>query len=242
MRIGVSLGERSGPDALAKLGDDVRKAADDGFASGWMSNIFGMDALTALAVAGNGVPEIELGTAVVPSYPRHPAALAQQARTTALALDGRLTLGVGLSHKVVIEDMYGFDFSRPLRHMDEYLSVLLPLLNDETSAFDGDTVRGHISLSVPNEGRVPALLAALGPKMLKLAAERTDGTILWMTGPATVRDHIAPTITTRPGRRDGPPRGSCACCPSASRTTQSARGSVRRRRSRCTGPCRPTGR
>ncbi|RSN62417.1 LLM class F420-dependent oxidoreductase [Actinomadura sp. WAC 06369] len=195
MRIGVSLGERSGPDALARLGDDVRRAADDGFASAWMSNIFGMDALTALAVAGSGVPGIELGTAVVPSYPRHPAAMAQQARTVALALDGRLTLGIGLSHKVVIEDMYGFDFGRPLRHMDEYLSVLLPLLNDETAAFDGDTVRGHISLSVPNEGRVPVLLAALGPKMLKLAADRTDGTVLWMTGPATVRDHIAPTIT-----------------------------------------------
>ncbi|WP_026401933.1 LLM class F420-dependent oxidoreductase [Actinomadura rifamycini] len=195
MRIGVSLGERSGPDALARLGDDVRRAADDGFASAWMSNIFGMDALTALAVAGSGVPGIELGTAVVPSYPRHPAAMAQQARTVALALDGRLTLGIGLSHKVVIEDMYGFDFGRPLRHMDEYLSVLLPLLNDETAVFDGDTVRGHISLSVPNEGRVPVLLAALGPKMLKLAADRTDGTVLWMTGPATVRDHIAPTIT-----------------------------------------------
>ncbi|QFG26068.1 LLM class F420-dependent oxidoreductase [Actinomadura sp. WMMB 499] len=195
MRIGVSLGERSGPDALARLGDDVRRAADDGFASAWMSNIFGMDALTALAVAGNGVPGIELGTAVVPSYPRHPAALAQQARTAALALDGRLTLGIGLSHKVVIEDMYGFDFGRPLRHMDEYLSVLLPLLTGETAAFDGDTVRGHISLGVPNEGRVPLLLAALGPRMLKLAAERTDGTVLWMTGPATVREHIAPTIT-----------------------------------------------
>ncbi|MBO2457755.1 LLM class F420-dependent oxidoreductase [Actinomadura violacea] len=196
MRIGVSLGERGGADALDRLADDVRRAADDGFASAWMSNIFGVDALTALAVAGSRVPGIELGTAVVPTYPRHPAALAQQVRTAALALgEGRLTLGIGLSHKVVIEEMYGYDFGRPLRHMDEYLSVLLPLLDHQTASFTGETVRGQIGLTVPNEGRVPVLLAALGPKMLRLAAERADGTVLWMTGPATVRDHIAPTIT-----------------------------------------------
>ena len=196
MRIGVSLGERGGPAALDKLADDVGRAADDGFASAWMSNIFGVDALTALAVAGSRVPGIELGTAVVPTYPRHPAALAQLARTTALALgEGRLTLAIGLSHKVVIEDMFGYDFGRPLRHMDEYLSILLPLLDHRTASFTGETLRGQVGLTVPNEGRVPVLLAALGPKMLKLAAERTDGTVLWMTGPATVRDHIAPTIT-----------------------------------------------
>lgn len=110
MRVGVLLNDRGGADALAKLADDVRRAADDGFPSAWLSHIFGLDALTALAVAGQGVPGIELGTAVVPTYPRHPAAMAQQARTTSLALQGRLTLGIGLSHKIVIEDMYGYDF------------------------------------------------------------------------------------------------------------------------------------
>lgn len=195
MRVGVLLNERGGTDALGKLADDVRRAADDGFPSAWISQIFGLEALTALAVAGHGVPGIELGTAVIPTYPRHPAVLAQHARTTALALEGRLALGIGLSHKIVIESMYGYDYGRPLRHMDEYLSVLAPLLNGENVAFTGETVTGNIGLSVPNEGRVPLLLAALGPKMLKLAAERADGTVLWMTGPVTVRDHIVPTIT-----------------------------------------------
>ncbi|XRQ16291.1 LLM class F420-dependent oxidoreductase [Actinomadura welshii] len=195
MRIGVLLAERDGGDALGRLADDVQRAADDGFASAWMSQIFGVDAQMALAVAGRGVPGIELGTAVVPTYPRHPAVMAQQARTTALALQGRFTLGIGLSHKIVIEDMYGYDFGRPVRHMDEYLSVLLPLLAGENASFKGETLQGQIGLSVPNEGRVPVLLAALGPKMLKLAAERADGTVLWMTGPVTVRDHIVPTIT-----------------------------------------------
>ncbi|MFA1547856.1 LLM class F420-dependent oxidoreductase [Actinomadura chokoriensis] len=195
MRVGVLLYERGGADALGALADDVRRAADDGFPSAWISQIFGVDALSALAMAGRDVPGIELGTAVVPTYPRHPAVLAQQARTTALALRGRLTLGVGLSHKIVIEDMYGYGFDRPVRHMDEYLSVLLPLLSGENASFKGETLQGHIGLNVANEGRVPLLLAALGPKMLKLAAERTDGTVLWMTGPKTVTEHIAPTIT-----------------------------------------------
>lgn len=195
MRIGISMTERGGPDALERLTDDVRRAADDGFASVWMSHIFGMDALTCLAVAGSRVPGVELGTSVVPTYPRHPAALAQQARTTALAAGGqRLTLGIGLSHKMVIEDMFGYDFDRPVRHMKEYLSALVPLLDGEQVSYAGETLKAQIGLSVPNEGRVPVVVAALGPKMLKLAGERADGTILWMTGPKTVRHHIVPEV------------------------------------------------
>jgi len=195
MRIGTSRDEPAGPDALIRLRDQMERAAEDGFASVWMSNIFGLDALTALAVAGSQVPGIELGTAVVPTYPRHPAVLAQQALTTATAVGGRLTLGIGLSHKIVIEDMYGFSFDRPARHMREYLSVLLPLLDGQPASFRGETIRAEIGLSTPRPPRVPVLLAALGPQMLRLAGERTDGTVLWMTGPATVRDYVVPAIT-----------------------------------------------
>jgi 5,10-methylenetetrahydromethanopterin reductase len=194
MRIGISQDEPTGPQALVRLRDQLQHAADDGFASAWISNIFGLDALTALAVAGSQVPGIELGTAVVPTYPRHPAVLAQQALTAATALDGRLVLGIGLSHKIVIEDMYGYSFDRPARHMREYLSVLLPLLDGQQVAFDGETLRARIGLTTPRPVRVPVLLAALGPQMLRLAGQRTDGTVLWMTGPATVRDYIVPAI------------------------------------------------
>lgn len=195
MRIGMSLPDPGGADALTVLRDELRKAADDGFSSAWLANIFGLDALTALAVAGSAVPGIEVGTAVVPTYPRHPAALAQQALTAALALGGRLTLGIGLSHKIVIEDMYGYSFDAPAIHMSEYLSVLLPLLDGQPAAFQGTTLRAGIGLSTPRPDPVPVLLAALGPRMLRLAGERTAGTVLWMTGPATVRDYIVPTIT-----------------------------------------------
>jgi F420-dependent oxidoreductase-like protein len=159
-----------------------------------MANIFGLDALTALAVAGHGIGGLEIGTAVVPTYPRHPAVLAQQALTTALALDSQLALGIGLSHKIVIEDMYGYRFDAPAVHMREYLSALLPLLEGEPVSFEGKTLRASIGLSTPRTRQVPVLLAAMGPQMLRLAGQRTAGTILWMTGSATIRDYIAPTI------------------------------------------------
>ena len=211
MRIGTSVAEPSGPDALGHVADQLRIASDDGFASAWMSNIFGLDALTALAVAGNQVPGIELGTAVVPTYPRHPAVLAQQALTADLAVGGRLVLGIGLSHQIVIEDMYGYSFDKPARHMREYLAVLVPLLSGESADFNGETVRAHIGLSTPRSGRkVPLLLAALAPQMLRLAGRHADGTVLWMTGPATVRDYIVPAINTAASEAGRPkPRVVC---------------------------------
>lgn len=206
MRIGILLSERSGSDALRALTDDLHRIADEGFVSAWMSHIFGVDALTALAVAGSQVPEIELGTAVVPTYPRHPGALAQQVRTTALAVGpDRLTLGIGLSHRVVIENMFGYGFERPARHMREYLSILGPLLERQPVSFTGETLTGNLELGIPDEGRIPVLLAAMGTRMLQLAGRRADGTVLWMTGPATIREHIAPTITAAATDAGRPP-------------------------------------
>ena len=195
MRVGISLTEPQGPDPIGALQTQIRSAADDGFASGWLANIFGVDALTALAAAGRDVPGIELGTAVVPTYPRHPGVLAQQALTVQAALGGRLALGIGLSHQIVIEGMYGYSFDRPARHMREYLEVLVPLLREGTAAFTGETLQGNLTLGTVRDHPVPVLLAALAPRMLQLAGTVADGTVLWMTGPATVESHIVPRIT-----------------------------------------------
>ncbi|WP_280512242.1 LLM class F420-dependent oxidoreductase [Nocardia farcinica] len=212
MRIGIMLNEHAGPDSLRLLTDELRRNADEGFDSSWLTHVFGVDALTALAVAGSRVPDIAIGTAVVPTYPRHPGALAQQARTTALAVGpDRLTLGIGLSHQMVIENMYGYDFARPVRHLREYLEVLMPLVDGQPVSFSGETVSANLQLSVPNDDRVPVLVAALGEQMLRLAGKCTDGTVLWMTGPTTIRDHIAPTITAAATEAGRPaPRIVCA--------------------------------
>ncbi|WP_327104785.1 TIGR03564 family F420-dependent LLM class oxidoreductase [Nonomuraea glycinis] len=225
MRFGLLLNEPTGDDPLAELSDTIAQAAADGFDSAWSSHIFGVDALTALAVAGRG-HAIELGTAVVPVYPRHPAALAQQAMTVNAALGGRLTLGIGLSHQVVIENMYGYSYDKPARHMTEYLNVLLPASRGEQVDYTGETVKANIRLGTPGAG-FPVLIAALGPRMLKLAGTVADGTVLWMTGPKTVADHIAPTINAaaaEAGRE--PPRIVCELPVSVTDDPDAARARV----------------
>ncbi|MDQ3715226.1 MAG: TIGR03564 family F420-dependent LLM class oxidoreductase [Actinomycetota bacterium] len=196
MRIGMSLTDpQPGPDPLGDLENQIRRAAEAGFSSAWLANIFALDALTALAVAGRNVPGIELGTAVVPTYPRHPAALAQQAITAHLALGERLVLGIGTSHKVVVEGAFGYSFDRPARHMRDYLSALVPLLVEGRVDVEGETITARYQATGPRPDRPPSVvLAALAPRMLELAGTYADGTILWMTGPVTIRDHIVPTI------------------------------------------------
>jgi F420-dependent oxidoreductase-like protein len=173
----------------------IREAADGGFASFWLPQIFAADALTAIAVAGREVPGIELGTAVVPSYPRHPMVMAQQALTTQSACGGRLVLGIGLSHQIVIEGMWGYSFDKPAVHMREYLSILMPLVRGESVAFEGKTLKGMGQLDVPGASPFPVLLAALAPRMLELAGSVADGTVTWVTGPDTLESHIVPSIT-----------------------------------------------
>ncbi|MEU7743570.1 LLM class F420-dependent oxidoreductase [Nonomuraea sp. NPDC052129] len=210
MRIGLLLNESQDPDPLGGLRDKLAKAADDGFASAWLSHIFGLDALTTLAVAGSQVPGIELGTAVVPTFPRHPLALAQQAMTVNAAVRGRLSLGIGLSHQMVIENMFGYSFERPGRHMKEYLEILMPATRGEQVDYDGETLKAHARLTTPGAG-VRVLIAALGPRMLKLAGTVADGTVLWMTGPKTVAEHVAPTITAAASEAGRPaPRVVCS--------------------------------
>ena len=196
MRIGIGVGDMAGRGSrLADQVEQIRALASRGVPSVWLAQLFGLDALTAIAVAGSQVPGIELGTAVVPTYPRHPTALASQALTTQAAVGGRLTLGVGLSHRSVIEDMFGLDYSKPARHMREYLSVLGPLLRGERVSFAGETMRVNARIIVPGAAPPSLLVAALGPVMLRIAGELADGTVTWMTGPATLADHTVPVLT-----------------------------------------------
>jgi F420-dependent oxidoreductase-like protein len=155
--------------------------------------IFGLDALTALAVVAAEVDGIGLGTSVVPTYPRHPMALAQQALTVNQVSGGRLTLGIGLSHQPVVEGMWGIPFDRPLRHMADYLEILMPLLAGERVSHTGEAVTGRGEVEVAADP-CPVVVAALGPRMLELAGRRTDGTLTWMVGPRTLAEHTVPTI------------------------------------------------
>jgi F420-dependent oxidoreductase-like protein len=181
---------------IADVTDQVRRVADAGLHTAVSSQIFAYDALTLLAVVGQQVPGVELATGVVPTYPRHPYVLAVQALTVQAATGGRLVLGIGLSHQPVIEGMFGYSFDKPARHMREYLDVLLPLLRGEQVSYKGETL--SVSTFGPIEVEAPApqvLLAALAPRMLRMAGGVADGTMTWMTGPTTVASHITPAIT-----------------------------------------------
>ena len=197
MRIGVFVGA-SVADLMTLDGllARIKQAEDDGFDSFWIPHISarGYDALTALALAGMQTSRIELGVGVVPTYPRHPAALAQQALTTATATNGRFILGIGPSHRPGIEDGFGLSYDRPALHTREYLSVMRPLLEQGAVQFDGEFFNVNLELAALERPACPILVSALAPQMLRLAGEVADGTVTWMAGPRTIEQHITPRI------------------------------------------------
>ncbi len=190
------LGTAGGTESVKSVIGQIKEAEAFGLNNVWMANIFSFDAISALGMAGLETSTIELGTAVTPTYPRHPTALAQQALTTAAASGGRFILGVGLSHKIVIEGMLGLSYDRPAEHMREYLNVLMPLVRGEVCNFKGDqySVAG-LQIDIPGSDGMQVVVAALGPRMLKVAGELADGTNTWMVGPQTLEKHIGPRLT-----------------------------------------------
>ena len=206
MKIGIMTGAI--PDPAASIDGFIALAKDleaRGFPSLWLANTRGHDAVTAMAMAGRETEQLEVGTAVTPIQPRHPTALAQQALSASVLARGRFTLGVGLSHKVVIEDTLGLSYAQPAKTMREYLEILAPLLRGEGAAFKGDLYRSKIALEVNDAARpVPLLVAALGPLMLRVAGTQADGTALWMTGPRTIAEYIVPTIAAAAGEAGRP--------------------------------------
>jgi len=188
------VGAEQGQNGLDALVSQARELEARGFATAWVPHVFGLDAVTAAAVIGRETERIEIGTAVVPTYPRHPTALAQQALTAGVACRGRFTLGIGLSHRVMMEKLMGLSYARRARHMREYIEVLGPLLAAEPARFEGEEFRVSLDLDVPEVRPVPVLIAALGDRMLEIAGRRAAGTILWMTGPRTIESHTAPKL------------------------------------------------
>jgi F420-dependent oxidoreductase-like protein len=197
MSVGIHVAlSGKGDNAIQQLTAEAAMAAEYGL-DFWLPQLTDIDALTALAVVGHGVPGLSVGTAVVPTYTRHPMVMAMQALTVQIATGGRLTLGIGLSHKILIEGVFGLSYSTPVRHMREYLEILMPLLHDGTVAFEGEELTARTFMAMRPPGATPpsVVVAALGAQMLNLTGRLADGTALWMVGPRTIAEHIVPTIT-----------------------------------------------
>lgn len=195
MRIGWNSGAIGRPDGtLQDLVDEAKAAESQGFAFYSLANIFSHDAIGALTVIGRETERIQTLTAVVPATPRHPHAMAQQAVTCQAASGGRFSLGIGLSHQVVIETLFGLSYQRPAAQMRDYLEVLAPLLRGEPAAYQGEFQRVNAQLQTGDGIPVPVLVAALGPRMLEITGRLASGTITWMTGLKTLGGFTVPTL------------------------------------------------
>ncbi len=192
-RIGLGIG-MSGESSVEAFSTSFRKAEEAGFQSAWVPNIFGFDALSLIALAGRETSSIELGSAVVPTHSRHPLYMAQQALTTQCAVDGRLALGLGPSHKIVIEDMLGLSYEKPAQHVREYVTIVKELIENGKTSFQGEMYRVNGALAVPGAKPCPILIGGLGPLMRRIAGGLVDGTVTWMTGPRTLGEELVPDI------------------------------------------------
>ena len=199
MRIGLMVGPERGRYAtkVDRLRADARWAEEAGLATVWIPQIPDeFDALTAATLMGAETSRIEIGTAVVPVQPRHPIALAQQALSVQAVCGGRLSLGLGVSHHWIVDEMLGLPYERPAATMRAHLDVLdRALAGPGPVDVENDLFRVHNPLDITDVTPTPVLLAALGPVMLRLAGERTDGTILWLADERAIATHIAPRIT-----------------------------------------------
>ena len=195
MKIGINGSGMVQKASVEAIADHAATAAKQGFAHYWLAEhpTGGLDALTTLALVGQRVPDIELGSAIVPTFPRHPMALAGQALTVADAIGERLTVGIGLSHEPMMAQL-GIGFEKPIRHLREYLSILMPLLHEGATNFDGELLSCDAKLFQTPKHNVPVLVAALGPQALAVTGKWADGTTLAWVGPKTIREHIVPRL------------------------------------------------
>jgi F420-dependent oxidoreductase-like protein len=191
MRIGLS----GGGTTTDRLVQQAVEAEADGFTSLWYPSAILGDPLVAMAMAGRATTSIELGTAVLQTYTCHPVLQANRAASTAAAM-GRpgLTLGLGPSHQLVIEGAYGLSYDGVGAHTEEYVTVLGTLLRGEGVAVDGEHFRVHIPITSALPQPVSVMVSALAPRLLRVAGELTDGTILWMGNAKAIETHVSPLI------------------------------------------------
>jgi 5,10-methylenetetrahydromethanopterin reductase len=207
MRISLNLVSAIGTSPIDATVAALAKMRDEGVRRVWMAQMpFDGDLLTALAVALREVDTIEVGSAVLPIQNQHPMLLAQRALTLNTIAGGRFILGLGMTHQVVTEGMWGIPYDKPVRRMREYLDALEPLLAGEAVDAVGETVTARGALQIPGAPAPEVYLAALGPQMLKLCGQRTAGTLTWMCGPKTLGEHVGPALreaAAEAGRPEG---------------------------------------
>jgi F420-dependent oxidoreductase-like protein len=190
-------------DAVKTLDESIaraRAAERLGYESVWVTQLpNARDAALVIAAFAGATQRVGFGTGILPIYTRHPTAMVQMAATLDELSGGRFTLGIGISHKVTVESMWGMRLDSPVDAMREYLDIVRTSLRDGGCSIDGKHFSAHWAYSGPRRAEMPIMISALNPRMLDLAGEKADGIVLWMCSPAYIRDVVVPAVTA--GRR-----------------------------------------
>ena len=175
----------------------ARRAEELGYEAVYTTHLAALDSLTLLAAYANVTERVALGTGVMPIYSRSPAATAQQAVTIDQISTGRLRLGLGVSHKITVENWFGSEIGKPVREMREYVAVLRAIFAGEEPPQDNERFRTQFRLMGPEpRPDLPIYLGGLSPAMLRAAGEIGDGVVLWLCNPEYIREVVVPEVRT----------------------------------------------
>lgn len=203
MKLGLFVGALPTSLTVHEQIRDIVAAEREGFDSYWFAQTGETDVLTTIALAGQETERIELATGVIPTYTRHPNVLAQQAATVNQAINQRLILGIGPSHKPGIERL-GLKYDRPAQHIREYVEILRALSTEGEVDYHGKYFKMTARIGLVESQPYPIMISALAPLMLKVAGEVSDGTITWMAGPTALRQHVIPRLNEAASNVDRP--------------------------------------
>jgi 5,10-methylenetetrahydromethanopterin reductase len=208
INVNCFLSDDPSPSLVDDFVTELAQLRDEGFRRAWVAQMpWQADVLTVLAVAFREVDTIEVATGVLPIQNQHPMLMAQRALTLSAISGGRFILGLGMTHRMVTEGMWGIPWDKPVRRLGEYLDGLLPLLDGKDANATGETVTTRGEVRVPDAPAPPVYIAALGPQLLRLTGRRCAGTETWMTGPKTLAEHVGPTLR-RAAAEAGRPEGA----------------------------------
>jgi alkanesulfonate monooxygenase SsuD/methylene tetrahydromethanopterin reductase-like flavin-dependent oxidoreductase (luciferase family) len=179
--------------SLEQAVDRVKVAEQLGYDSVYVTHINGREPLTVLAHYAGATDRVALGTGVTPMYSRTPANMAQAAATVDEISGGRMRLGIGVSHRPVVEGWYGQSIDKPLAETREYVAILRAIFAGEDPPA-GDKWHTGFRLSMPVRADLPVYVSGLQPRMLELTGEIADGVILWLCNPNYIRDVVVPQV------------------------------------------------
>ena len=197
MRYGINGSGRLLTQGVPGVLAGLSEAEAAGFATYWVAQVGLIDALTLIGAHGRTDSPMEIGTAVISTWERHPHMLAAQALTTQALIGDRLIVGIGVNHQPHVEQSLRLPWHKPVRHMVDYLAILQDLLATGSASHQGEAWSFEGEGARPSEGVPKVMIAALGDQMLRLAGRRSDGTIRWGGGPRSISTHSTSPVNAR---------------------------------------------